>query len=378
MEGSEWGSFLLRKGASAKEAFETAAKHTKEGWHFDMTEWAAEGNGREAFKEFAASSGAKLRMVEGYGGRLRPYVLEMTAPGVMEGAVRLEVHKKDLLVFNKFLSDAVNIHLISRRTQEIARDPSQSTSVRDLASSTYALGATVEQVSAEQESLKRKLEEVEKQVVTNSKHIATIHLDFYRRLDKLQADAELEADQRRVSILRLESTIERLRRVCSEQSSDAQECVDLTEEEECEETQEEDASRCFVCLEQVDAEAPYAVLCCNADHRIHNICCRGLLSFAGSDAGDGFHVLPRHVTCGYCRQRRDEDPFSPLCSLVDEDPPDENEEGTALTIECFKKYLTELGADAEAIKSATVVYEEEGIEKLDEGIMSAITESLFS
>ena len=70
--------------------------------------------------------------------------------------------------------------------------------------------------------------------------------------------------------------------------------------------------KCYVCLEDIEREEPTAHLCDQQSHAIHVECCRGILSAAGTDTGDGYHRFSRTATCGCCRQRRDGDVFAPL------------------------------------------------------------------
>ena len=70
--------------------------------------------------------------------------------------------------------------------------------------------------------------------------------------------------------------------------------------------------KCYVCLEDIERDEPAAHLCDQQSHAIHVECCRGILSAAGTDTGDGYHRFSRTATCGCCRQRRDGDVFAPL------------------------------------------------------------------
>ena len=65
--------------------------------------------------------------------------------------------------------------------------------------------------------------------------------------------------------------------------------------------------KCYVCLEDIEREEPAAHLCDQQSHAIHVECCRGILSAAGTDTGDGYHRFSRTaVGARRCDARLDE------------------------------------------------------------------------
>jgi hypothetical protein len=301
----------LRKGCSVEEAFEIAGKHAREWGAFYLTRWAAGGEGRRIFKAFAELSSATLKLVEDSDGGRSPYVLELEEEKTGTN-VKLEVEEKDLRRFDKLLSDAVYTHLLKEKVDEFAREnPSyEELASRVRALKTYVLNAYEAEAGMERKvtCLKRKLETRDEELRTHYSQLSEMDALVQSQREKICA-LEEDAERRRISHTDLEEKLNRIRDTVLKPAS----YVDLTQEEDEEDEHSPDPdSRCYVCLEEVDMDSDFAVLCDNVNHRLHRPCCSWFLSFAGAETGDGLHTLPRQVRCGYCRQRRQGDPFSPL------------------------------------------------------------------
>ena len=75
-----------------------------------------------------------------------------------------------------------------------------------------------------------------------------------------------------------------------------------------------DNNRCPVCLDDIEFGDECAIVCNFPDHKLHKICYSAMVCTAGTNIGDGSHVLPHEVRCPLCRGRREGDPLAALSS----------------------------------------------------------------
>jgi hypothetical protein len=111
---------------------------------------------------------------------------------------------------------------------------------------------------------------------------------------------------------------------------------------------------CWVCLEAIETgPAMRACLCYQSEHSLHPSCCLQLLGFAGSDTGDGWHVMPA-ARCGLCRGESRPDPYARFLWERDDDQTESSSAKSSESVEAEPIPSSE-SVEAEPIPSSESV-----------------------
>ena len=245
----------------------------------------------------------------------------------MPAGMTVRINKSQMKSFNRYFLEKM-APMTAAVSSAVANDQAADPATRALAAVVASQGASMDEVAAGLEqlrqrqdvsdskvsSLKRSLDATQQQLAHEAewiKQLARRSRWNDRQVESLQAKLP---DMKRAIEAAMANQLERMG------ASAADRCRKIIIEMLTSESRIEGAApasgssqvKCYVCLEDIEGGEDPVILCDQQSHAIHAACYRGILSAAGTDTGDGHHVLSWTPTCGCCRQRRAGDVFAPL------------------------------------------------------------------
>ena len=245
----------------------------------------------------------------------------------MPAGMTVRINKSQMKSFNRYFLEKM-APMTAAVSSAVANDQAADPATRALAAVVESQVASLDEVAAGLEqlrqrqdvsdsnvsSLKRSLDATQQQLAHEAewiKQLARRSRWNDRQVESLQAKLP---DMKRAIEAAMANQLERMG------ASAADRCRKIIIEMLTSESRIEGAApasgssqvKCYVCLEDIEGGEDPVILCDQQSHAIHAACYRGILSAAGTDTGDGHHVLSWTPTCGCCRQRRAGDVFAPL------------------------------------------------------------------